>query len=155
LNTPLELVFGPIFGTSQSNVGRSSIARFGKPDNPLILVLNPHKPASLRLDGGAFMDVFAGTIQVDSDDACAFRVNGSSGLMESQRTRVVGDACLDVPSNLTGDLITHSPYVPDPLANLPEPTSAGLPDYGGIFGPGTYAPGYYPDGIQMNGGTAV
>jgi hypothetical protein len=154
LNTPLELVFGPLFGTSRSNVGRSSIARLGGPDHPLILVLDPHEPASLRLDGGVSVDVLAGTIQVDSDDSCALRVNGESGRIATQRTRVVGEACFIDPANFTGDLIPHSPYVPDPLASLPEPTTAGMPDYGGISGPGTYAPGYYPGGIRSTGGTA-
>jgi hypothetical protein len=100
------------------------------------------------------MDVLAGTIQVDSDHSCAFLMNGNSGLMEAQSTRVVGGACQITPSNLHGDLITGAPYVPDPLIGLPAPSTAGMINRGGITGPGTYLPGYYPDGIDFNTGFA-
>ena len=160
MNSQLELMFGATFGSifgsganNVSNVGRASIAKLGRPDDPLILVLHRTQRGSLLFDGGVIMDVRAGTVQVDSSHGCAFNVNGSIGIMEAQRTRVVGGACL-TPSNLTGDLIEGSPYVPDPLAGLAAPSTIGMPNRGGITAAGTYDPGYYPDGINMNGGIA-
>jgi Flp pilus assembly protein TadG len=160
LNSSLSLIFSPVFSTllgtpTDSNVGKPATARLGPPDQPLILVLDPHAPRALLMDGGAHMDVYAGIIQVDSDDGCAFRMNGTSGLMESQRTKVVGGACVDLVNNLQGDLITGAPYVPDPLASLPEPVSPGMTNYGEITAPGTYSPGYYPNGINLNSGIAA
>lgn len=154
LNSSLELIFGAIFGTNDSNVGRYAIARQGRRPDPLILILHRTQRGALTMNGGAHMDVLAGTIQVDSNHACAFVMNGTSGLMEAQSTRVVGGACIELPSNLLGDLITGAPYVPDPLINLPAPDPNSMLNLGGITGPGTYLPGYYPDGVNMNGGTA-
>ena len=152
LNSSLELTFGYLFGTSTSQVGCEAIARVGRADDPLILVLHPSNRGALQINGGPYMNVQAGTIQVDSSHACAFLVNGVSGLLEAQRTRVVGGACID-PGTLTGDLITGCPYVPDPLAMLAEPTTVGMPDRGQITAPGTYDPGYYPRGVDVSGGT--
>ncbi len=154
-NSPLALLFSPLFGaTATSDVGRPATAVLAPRDQPLILVLDPTGADALHFNGGVTMDVQAGTIQVDSSDACAFSVSGSSGLLEGQRTRIVGDACI-APSNVTGDLIPFSFYVPDPLASLPSPTSASMTNYGRIQNPGTYQPGYYPQGISLNGGTAT
>jgi len=152
LNSSLELLFGRVFGTDASQVGREAIARVGRADDPLILVLDPAKRGGLQINGGPYMNVQAGTIQVDSNHACAFLVNGVSGLLEAQRTRVVGGACID-PGTLTGDLITGCPYVPDPLAGLAEPATLGMPDRGEIVAPGTYEPGFYPRGVDLSGGT--
>jgi hypothetical protein len=153
LNSSLELMFGYLFGQNDSDVGRSAIARQGRRPDPLILILHRTQRGSLTMNGGAQMDVRAGTIQVDSSDACAFLMNGTSGLMEAQATRVCGGACI-AAVNLHGDLITGAPYVPDPLIGLPVPDTGAMTNRGAITGPGTYLPGYYPGGIDMNGGTA-
>jgi hypothetical protein len=42
----------------------------------------------------------------------------------------------------------------DPLASLPYPDFSVMTNYGGILGPGTYNPGYYPGGVDFNNGTA-
>ena len=155
LNSPLALLFSPLFGaTATSDVGRPATAVLAPRDQPLILVLDPTGADALHFNGGVTMDVQAGTIQVDSSDVCAWSVSGSSGVLMGQRTRIVGDVCI-VQSNLTGDLITHSFYVPDPLASLASPASGGMTNYGIMQNPGTYQPGYYPRGITVNGGTAT
>src|SRR4030095_3151578 len=111
------------------------------------------KRGSLTMSGGVTMDVRAGTVQVDSDNACAFEINGTSAIMDAQATRVVGNACL-APTTLVGDLTPGSPYVPDPLINLPAPDPNTMVNRGGITSPGTYLPGYYPDGVNLNNGGA-
>src|SRR6185369_6846496 len=110
-------LFSPILGASgTSNVGRPATAVIGPQDAPLILVLDPSGAESLDMNGSVTMDVEAGTVQIDSNARCAFDASGAAGQMQAQRTRVVGGACIS-PSNLTGDLITQSFYVPDPLAS--------------------------------------
>jgi Flp pilus assembly protein TadG len=155
MNSALALLFSPLFGaTATSTVGRPATAVLKTPDQPLILVLDPTGANALNFNGGVTMDVQAGTIQVDSSNACAWSANGTSGVLEGQRTRIVGDVCI-VPSNLTGDLITHSFYVPDPLAGLPAPNPASMTNYGIMQNSGDYLPGYYPQGISLNGGTTT
>jgi hypothetical protein len=154
-NSALALLFSPLFGaTGTSDVGRPATAVLAPRDQPLILVLDPTGAQALHFNGGITMDVQAGTIQVDSSDLCAFETDGSSGVLMAQRTRVVGDVCIGA-SSLTGDLITHSFYVPDSLAGLPAPVSASMTNYTKITDPGTYDPGYYPQGINVNGGTVT
>jgi hypothetical protein len=136
-NSALALLFSPLFGaTGTSTVGRPATAVLAPRDQPLILVLDPTGANALHFNGGITMDVEAGTIHVDSSNTCAFETDGTSGVLMAQRTRVVGDVCI-AASNLTGDLITHSFYVPDPLASLPAPLSAGMTDYDQITAAGT------------------
>jgi hypothetical protein len=146
-------MFGYLFGQTDSNVGRSAIARQGRRPDPLILILHRTQRGSLTINGTARMNVLAGTVQVDSDDACGFLMNGTSGLMAAQATRVCGGACV-ATANIHGDLITGAPYVPDPLIGLPAPDPNSMTDRGAITAAGTYLPGYYPGGIDMNGGRA-
>jgi Flp pilus assembly protein TadG len=154
-NSALALLFSPLFGaTATSDVGRPATAVLAPRDQPLILVLDPTGAQALHFNGGITMDVEAGTIHIDSSNACAFETDGTSGTLMAQRTRVVGDVCIG-SSSLTGDLITHSFYVPDPLASLPAPLSAGIPNYDRITIAGTYDPGYYPRGINVNGGVVT
>jgi Flp pilus assembly protein TadG len=154
-NSALALLFSPLFGaTATSDVGRPATAVLAPRDQPLILVLDPTGAQALHFNGGISMDVQAGTIHVDSSDVCAFETDGTSGVLMAQRTRIVGDVCISSTS-LTGDLITHSFYVPDPLASLPAPVSASMTNHDRIQDAGTYDAGYYPRGINVNGGTVT
>ena len=152
-NSALQLLFSPVFGaTTTSDVGRSATAVLGPRDTPLILVLDPAAAGALSMNGSVTMDVEAGTVHVDSNNSCGIQVNGASGQLRAQRTRVVGGACMS-PSNLTGDLITGSYYVPDPLASLATPSTSGMTNYNRINTGGNFNPGYYPNGISLTGGT--
>lgn len=155
LNPALSRFFGSLFGPNTSEGGRSAIARLGRADNALILVLEPTGSSSLLMNGGSILDVESGTIQVNSRAGCALQKNGASGEIRAQRTRIVGTAC--GASGITGDVIEGSPLVADPLASLaePNPTSLGLTAQSPITGAGNYAPGYYAGGIDMSGGTAT
>ena len=154
LNPVLSLIFGPLFGRDSAEGGRTAIARLGRADNALLLVLDPGAPSSLLMNGSAILDVEAGTIQVNSNAACAVQKNGVSGEMRAQRTRIVGTRCGG--SGITGDIIEGSEVVADPLASLPEPNpgSLGLVNRPPIQNGGNYQPGYYAGGIDMSNGTA-
>jgi Flp pilus assembly protein TadG len=149
----ISLLFGQIFGTSTTNVTRSAIARLAPPADPLILVLHPTKANAMRMDGtSASMDVLAGTVHVDSTNDCAIQLNGTPTLV-AKKVTTCGDMC----GTITSPFFKHEPYQPDPLAGLPYPTGLALPlgPSGQITGPGTYQPGRYPKGINMNGGVAI
>jgi Flp pilus assembly protein TadG len=154
-NPALALLFGSLFGQRTAEGGRTAIARQGRSDDALLLVLDPGSPAALLMNGGAILDVEAGTIQVNSNAACALQKNGGSGEIRAQRTRIVGTACGG--SGITGDVIEGCQVVPDPLASLPEPNpvALGLANLPPIRAGGNFGPGYYAGGIDMNGGTAT
>jgi hypothetical protein len=119
----------------------------------LILVLHLSKPAALRLDGTAtYMDVSAGRIHVNSSADCGVNLNGTPTVI-AQKLTVCGGCC----GTINGPVEEGAPIEPDPLAGLPDPTGLALPlgQQGQITGPGTYQPGRYPWGVDMNGGTAL
>lgn len=153
-NPPLQLLFGPIFGHSTSQGGRPAIARLAPPPDPLLLVLNSNRAGAFLINGGATVNIDAGFLQIDSTDACGLRINGGSGTVSGMRINIVGGSCAG--SGLLGDVIEGAPYVPDPLAGVPEPDVAalGLASMPAITSAGTYSPGYYPGGIDLSGGTA-
>ena len=152
-NPPLPLFFGQIFGTPTSQGGRPAIARLAPPTDPLLLVLNSNRAGAFRMNGGATVNVDAGFMQVDSDNGCGLLMNGVSGIVSGQRISIVGGSC---GAGLLGDVIENAPYVPDPLASVPEPTTASVApgSVEAITSAGTYSPGYYPGGIELSGGTA-
>lgn len=152
-NGPLGLFFGGMFGTASVQVSRSAIAEQGAAPDPLILVLDLTRAAALRLSGtSALMDVLAGTVHVNSNDACAVRMDGSPVLL-AQQVRIVGNIC----GTTTSPVVTGAAVEPDPLAGLPYPSGLPLPlgAQGKITSGGSFGPGRYPRGIDMSGGTAI
>jgi Flp pilus assembly protein TadG len=154
LNPALRLFFGILFSENSAEGGRSAIARLGYPDNPLVFVLDSSRADALTMNGNVTLNVEAGTVQVNSSNACAVSSNGAAAHLFAQRMRIAGNTCTG-GGTIIGDVIPGSPVVPDPLASLREPSIVGMPIQSEILGGGNYAPGYYPGGIDMNGGTAV
>ena len=151
----VPLLFGPIFGTSSTELARSAIASLGAADDAVVLVLHPTLYGALELKGNAFMDALEGKIQVDSNSDCGIHLNGAPDVprLRALKTRVVGDFCAPTNSIRTPP-VPNSPYVADYLLHLPYPDKATMPDHGSIAGPGTYDPGYYPGGVDFNDGVA-
>jgi Flp pilus assembly protein TadG len=159
---PLTLLFGYIFNSTTSQMTRSAIARLAPPDFPLILVLDLAVPKALRLDGSsATMDATAGTVHVNSDKPNAVELNGSPTLI-AQKLSMVGNISGSAPlvpiiqpgAAIKIDPLLSLPYPdPDPNTGLPMPKPFG--PSGQIIAAGTYSPGSYPKGINLNSGTAV
>jgi Flp pilus assembly protein TadG len=152
-NPPLQLLFGPLFGQSTSEGGRPAIARLSSASDPFVLILDGSANGALSMNGSGTLDVSAGSIQVNSSDSCGLKIAGNSGTITAQSTKIVGSSCAG--NGLVGSVASGAPAISDPLASLPEPSSAGMSSLPAITGSGTYSPGYYPGGISMNGGTAV
>ena len=153
LNAAVPLFFGGLFGRSTVQGGRPATARLAPPATPLVLVLDPSRSGALTIGGSVHLDVSGAAIQVDSSDPCAMTSNGAAATITASRVRVVGASCTG-NGTVSGNVVTGSDYLPDPLAALPEPDTMGMPDLGSINGGGDYLPGYYPGGIDLNSGTA-
>jgi Flp pilus assembly protein TadG len=153
LNPAVPLFFGGLFGRGTVQGGRPATARLAPPDTPLVVVLDPSRSGALTIGGSVHLDVSGAAIQVDSNDPCAMTSNGAAATITASRVRVVGGACTG-NGTVSGNVVTGSSYLPDPLVALPEPDTMGMPDHGSINAEGDYLPGYYPGGIDLNDGTA-
>lgn len=100
-------------------------------------------------------------IQVNSSDPCAACVRGSAAEIRADELNMVGDLCISGQPTIDAEVNPGSDYIPDPLAELPEPPLPGHCDgavYYTVFRDGTpNDPGSYPDGIRVtaSGDTVV
>jgi hypothetical protein len=153
LNAAVPLFFGSFFGQATSQGGRPAIARLAPPDDPLVVVLDPTRPGALSIGGSVNLNVGSASVQVDSSDPCAVVSNGAAAQITASRLRVVGGSCTG-NGTVTGSVVTGSRYMPDPLASLAEPSTLAMTDLGAITGGGSYLPGHYSGGIDLENGTA-
>ena len=150
-NGPLPLMFGPIFGATQSEISRQAIAIRGALADPLVFVLDGGSTkGALKLTGNANFNIQAGAVQVNSSDASAIWFVGNAATMAAGKIQVVGNSSQSIPNLQPG-----SPYMADYLAGLPFPASpyTAMTPPTIPSGDGSYAPGYYPGGIEAGGGT--
>jgi Flp pilus assembly protein TadG len=154
----LSLLFAPVFGTETSDVGVTSTAVLAPPLPPYVLILDPVSNNALRINGTNAMYVPTGRVHVNSSSACGISLVGTP-TMVAMRTTVVGGACYPDGTISGGPIIEDSDVLADPLANL-LPTAATwnafksampMPDgpAGQIDSSGTYNPGYYPRGLEI------
>ncbi len=155
LGGKVALLFGGLFGTADSDIERSAIAQLGSGGEAVVIILDPHMARAFDMRGNSELSAPFNGVQVNSDDNCALYLNGQPDVprLRAGSVRVVGNYCIPIGSVLPTP-IPNSPPIPDPLASLPQPTTSGMTDFGAITGGGTYFAGYYPGGINFNGGTA-
>jgi Flp pilus assembly protein TadG len=155
LGGKVALFFGEIFDVPEAELARSATARLGAVGDAVILVLHPTEKGSFDMRGNARLSAPGGRIHIDSSHGCALNMNGAPDTprLTAGRINVVGGAC--APQGSCSPLPrTGQDYVPDPLAAVPQPDPSTMTNRGGILGPGTYEPGYYPLGIAFNNGEA-
>ena len=155
---PLSLLFGPVFGKDESDVGVMSTAVLAPPLPPLILILDPDKVGALRINGTNSLNVPNGRVHANSTKNCGIQLVGTP-YMFALRTTVVGTACYPAGTIEGGPVLDNQDPVLDPLANvLPTlgdwnafrsslPLPAG--PTGAINASGTYNPGNYPNGLNI------
>ena len=159
----LSLVFGGLFGAATGDVSRTSIATYSSASNPRIIVLDPSGAGALSMGGTTLLDAVGGSIQVNSSNACGIKLTGTSQLV-SDGTNVHGHACVGGSSNVT-NLNESTDVLADPLASI-LPTvgdwttlrtgmSKPAGATGKISGTGSFAPGYYPKGLDVASGASV
>jgi Flp pilus assembly protein TadG len=159
----LSLLFGPVFGKNSSDVGVTATAVLAPPPPALVLILDPTSSNALRINGTNYLYVPSGRIHANSSSACGIGLVGTPAIV-ALRTTVVGGACYPAGTITGGPVIEDSDVLLDPLAStLPTtPTwnafKSALPTplgpAGKITTGGTYAPGYYPQGMDVTS-TAV
>lgn len=152
---PVDLLFGSVFGSNQSEVSRSAIATRDNASGPaVVLVLDPAMPKAFDMRGTTTMLAMAGTIQVNSTNQVqALYLNGAPDVARARAKAIKVTGVSQFPKGAISPVPQDgSPPVPDPLAGLPYPDPGTMTDYGAITGPGNYLPGYYPGGIDSSGG---
>ncbi|MHC4949342.1 MAG: pilus assembly protein TadG-related protein [Planctomycetota bacterium] len=158
LNGPLSLFVGHAFGMPEANVSRFAIAHNAGASGAGLITLNPSDPCTLEMNGNNTLTIqnapgFDGeaTMQIDSSDPCGWCTSGSSlEVTVTGGTNIVGGdpgVCSSGNPTLNTDVNTDQPYIPDPLAGVPEPPVLP-PDLGVIQTSGNYPPGYYSGGLR-------
>jgi hypothetical protein len=155
---PLPLFFGPIFGDLSADVERFAIAcAEGGPAYSDVIALNAHDPMSFYVYGSAYLNVgdSEGSVQVNSDNTTNNQggslIQGTQVEFLAGRLNVVGMQYERGRPSIP-DTYEFQPYIPDPLAHLPEPEVPGSATYPAtpeITGDGEFWPGYYPGGIDL------
>ncbi|MGB7157819.1 MAG: TadE family protein [Tepidisphaeraceae bacterium] len=157
-NGPLALVWGRIFGFNSTQFSRWAIAvAEGGPRYADIIALNDRDPQSFYIYGNGYLDVGDGAVQVNSS-----HVDGTT-FQGTQLTFIAGEVDMVGPEFETRgkpelsqiEMNTEQPYVPDPLASLPEPTPGAPMFPPSISGTAEYYPGYYPGGLYLNNGESA
>ena len=155
---PVDLLFGGIFGTNQSELSRNAIAIRGTAGaGAVVLVLDPFMPKAFDMRGTSTMLAMSGIIQVNSaEQTQAFYLNGAPEVARARAQAIHVTGVSKYPEGATAPIPKDGmPPIPDPLAGLPYPDTGSMPNLGGITGPGAYPPGYYPDGIDANDGPII
>jgi hypothetical protein len=147
--------FSGLFGSGNIEVTARAVAR-GHPGNIGILILDSSLSEAAEIDGNVNI-LNGGQIYVNSSDAAGTVVATTSKLSTGGLNLVGG---LDNKGSITytegGGLKTGLAAVADPLANIPEPTTAGLVNQGSvsISADTTLQPGIYTN-IVINSGAVT
>jgi hypothetical protein len=153
--------FSKIFGTTTVPYGSRSVARGRRGGiSNAIITLDPSGKGSLNTGGNGTITVKGAPVQVNSNDPEAMISNGGAS-MSAQQFLVAGSPGWATPGGgtLTGPIVSGSPPIPDPLANLPYPDPAAMTVQStkGINNAGNKTlnlqPGVYQGGITATGGT--
>lgn len=157
----VPLFFGDIFGVPGANVARSAIAMIGGGTGAGMIALAECE-CGIHLTGNVCLTVNDGDIQINSQGGgsgqhagCGVCTTGNSYEIEGDQINTGGgDVCAD---NYEGEANTSFGALPDPLAFLEAPPDGPLQSSTRITvqqGDGivTLDPGYYPEGIEVQGG---
>ncbi len=160
---PLSIIFGHVFGVQTVDVERSAIAYFQGDMPASMVVLCETCRCALRFGGSVNLTVDEdegieeGTIAIhnNSGDPCATCGSGSSLTVVVDQINMAGTDCWTGSPDVQAEINENRPVVPDPLYDLPDPPWDPSADLGAITASGTYQPGYYSGGIDLEGAAAV
>jgi hypothetical protein len=157
--------FSSIFGSAALPVKARAVAR-GNPGTIGILILDPHLQGALEIRGNVNLlnngELYSNSDNTTPNDAASQGATGSvyvgSGVTMTAGGINVYDSLVNNGTiNYTGSggLNYFTTRVPDPLAKIPDPTTAGLTNYGSVtLNGGSLQPGEYQD-ITVTGGTVT
>jgi hypothetical protein len=158
--------FSGIFGSGNLPVTSRAVA-CGNPGTIGILILDPHEQGALEIRGNVNLQnngqLYSNSDNTVPNDAASQGATGSVFVGPGITVTAGGINVIDSLTNQGtvtytggGGLHTYSVPVPDPLASIPDPTTAGLTYRGGMtfYSGGTLQPGVYSS-ITINGGTVT
>ena len=151
--------FSRVFGSQSVAYGARSVSRGRRGGiNDAIICLDPTGKGALNTGGNGLLTVVGAPIQVNSNDPEAMIANGG-GTMTAPQFLVSGSPGASTPGggSFTGTIVPNSPPIPDPLANLPPPSTTGMATFNSVHQSGNktsdLTPGIYHGGITASGGT--
>ncbi len=160
--------FSAIFGAGAVSVTARAVAT-GNPGNIGILILDPSLESACEIDGNVNI-LNNGQIYINSNNTVpndsaspnpgSVYLASTANLQTAGINVIAGGDLNNGGGNITylngGGLNTFNGAIPDPLANIPEPTTAGLTNYGSVTitsSNATLQPGIYTNiTIQSGGG---
>jgi hypothetical protein len=156
LNQPVQRYFTKLFSNSAVIENARAVAAFTPSGNACILALNPTKSKSILFSGNSSIDVKGCEIMSNSNASDAIKTQGSS-------TTKAGCLISAGGVDLSGGTVTlgcphavsNAMPIPDPFANVPEPTASGpcLSGNGSTLSPGKYCSGLdLKNTVTMNAG---
>jgi Flp pilus assembly protein TadG len=151
--------FSRIFGSTSVPYGSRSVSRGRRGGiNDAIICLDPTGKGALSVGGNGSINVTGAPVQVNSNNSEAMTTNGSGATATAPQFLVAGSPG-STGVGFTGTIVPNSPPIPDPLANLPVPSTVGMSTYGNVHNTGnatkTLSPGRYIGGISATGGTLI
>lgn len=159
LGGALPTLIGGMAGVESLNVDRYAIAMVYGDVGPGIIVLDPTKKCAFDMRGTAsLLQIKNGAVMVNSDHSSA-ACNSGQPALDVAELYIHGGYESKFPTQVQTDanIFTGVDPVPDPLAGLPEPNYASLPDQGGIKVTGgsteNASPGYYSGGFDVRNGS--
>ena len=147
--------FSSIFGSTNITVTARAVAEGGwKAASNGILVLDPTAPGSLTDTGNGTVTVQGASLIVDSSAPDGGTATGG-GTVSATTADFSGMPGYGGSGTWSGTLNSGVPPTPDPLAGLPEPTTAGMASFNKEQDSGkktvTISPGVYHGGISISG----
>lgn len=163
INAEQQQSFSQCLGQTVSLIAQRSVARGRRNEiNNAIIVLDPIGKGALSTGGTGTNTTVGSPIQVNSSNSQAMIANGG-GMMVASKFLVNGIPGWASPGGgiFAGPIISNSPPVPDPLANLPYPDINSLPVQSTkkiqLSGNQTTTlyPGVYYGGVSITGGSVI
>ena len=152
----IKLFFGPMWGVNSASEQRTAIAMLASATGSGVIVLDPSdEPQTLSITGNAGLDVNNGNVQVNSLNSAGAYTQDAAARIEAPRLNVSGAGADLKPGTFDGKLSTDQPQLADPLEGLTPPSvpspAKNMPNGKNI----TLSPGWYPRGINVNGGNTT
>jgi hypothetical protein len=158
ISTSQQQYFSRIFGAETVAYGARAVSRGRRGGiNNAIICLSPDDKGALNAGGNGTLTVTGAPIQVNSDHSEAMIANGN-GTLTAPTFLVTGSPGYSTPGggSFTGTIVPNSDPIPDPLASLPIPSTAGMNSYNKVHVSGNRTvnlqPGIYNGGISATGG---
>lgn len=141
-------MFASIFGQTDINNKTQATAVVDTTGNTCIRAFEPTEDYSITFTGNPTINTVDCGIRADSTGIAYSQ--GGSAKANTDFIRTVGDSYVQKPENLNtvennDQVIEGEPYLPDPYADLPEPTVPGTCNLSPPTGGGTLNPGCYKD----------